>query len=291
MRHASTRRFADPARRSARHTTTRSMRIVSWPRRRMFAGSASRSIASEARRARSGHDVDDACAWRAAATAPDGRMVDSARIEIAPTRCDLAARSERSRRLGFVRRRLRSFRRAASLTPRADTHWSASFGAGYSPPSLADQFFHEGVFVRREPEPSARARSSRGRGARDAARCERRGVFDVGGEARRVSSGHRRPDPLATELSIHLESVELRRSPQRVGVERPRRRAIDRRGSCAARSPVRCQLRRPSAQRAGRVPTALDGQRRGRFQRRGGARDSKITTRYIGTRRTVPAPG
>jgi iron complex outermembrane receptor protein len=28
---------------------------------------------------------------------------------------------------------------------------SASFGAGYTPPSLADQFFHEGVFVRANP--------------------------------------------------------------------------------------------------------------------------------------------
>jgi outer membrane cobalamin receptor len=58
---------------------------------------------------------------------------------------------------------------------------SASLGAGYAPPSLADQFFHEGVLVR--PNPSLRPERVRHElEVRAALRDTRVGVVDVGGE-------------------------------------------------------------------------------------------------------------
>jgi outer membrane cobalamin receptor len=58
---------------------------------------------------------------------------------------------------------------------------SASFGAGYAPPSLSDQFFHEGVLVR--PNPSLRPeRVRRELELRASARDVRVGGVDIGGD-------------------------------------------------------------------------------------------------------------
>ncbi len=81
-----------------------------------------------------------------------------------------------------------TFIHGAVLSPRAGftlSHGRASIstsvGAGYAPPSLADQFFHEGVLVR--PNPDLRPERVRNEvEVRAALRDARVGAFDVGGE-------------------------------------------------------------------------------------------------------------
>jgi vitamin B12 transporter len=77
----------------------------------------------------------------------------------------------------------------ASLSPRAALSAtsgaatvSASMGSSFAPPSLADQFFHEGVLVR--PNPNLQPeRVRRELEVRMAVRDTRVGIFDVGGDA------------------------------------------------------------------------------------------------------------
>jgi vitamin B12 transporter len=81
-----------------------------------------------------------------------------------------------------------SFLPGASVSPRASLTASrgpatiaASFGGGYTPPSLADQFFHEGVLVR--PNPSLRPeRVRREIELRAGVRDTRVGIVDVAGD-------------------------------------------------------------------------------------------------------------
>ena len=104
----------------------------------------------EARGAR--RRVDDARSDGASLAAPVGRVGFGA-VLAAPRRsqarldADLSARVDESSLIGDA---VVSPRGAVAVA-RGPLVASASIGNGYSPPSLADQFFHEGVLVRANP--------------------------------------------------------------------------------------------------------------------------------------------
>src|SRR5262249_42739208 len=72
------------------------------------------------------------------------RSFDAARVRVD---ADVGARVDQS---SLVSGTVLSPRAVASVS-RGALSASASLGGGYSPPSLADQFFHEGVLVRSNP--------------------------------------------------------------------------------------------------------------------------------------------
>ena len=111
----------------------------------------------------------------------------------------------------------------------------------------------------REPWVAAGADDRRCRGTRSRTR-HRRWTGGSRGRCRGVPGRRRRDDSLAAGLSLHLESVQRRRAPFGMGVERARRASPPAaRGSRNAQSRRR-RLRGTCARRSGCLPTAYDGQ-------------------------------
>ena len=165
---------------------------------------------------------------------------------------------------------------------------SASFGAGYTPPSLADQFFHEGVFVRANPS----------------LRPERvRRELEVRAIVRDVSLGGLEGGAEAAAYRANIDGMILWQpnfqfiwSPSNFDV---RRSGWELSAHVAARSlgaDLRGSMTRSDVSYVGPVLSGQVAYRpRSTANVAGGVSRwntrLEIATRYVGSRRTVPASG
>jgi vitamin B12 transporter len=164
---------------------------------------------------------------------------------------------------------------------------SASVGNGYSPPSLADQFFHEGVLVRANPA----LRPERTTGDVEA----RFGAHDVVVGPLRLSGEAAAFRANVDGMILWLPDFRFIWSPSNVGVRRSGWELTGRATAARARLDIQGTLNRAGVVYTGPV---LDGQvayrprttasiTAGAGTRWGGGRVD-ISNRYVGSRRTVP---
>ena len=259
-----------PARRSARDA------VIAIARRRSARRSTSRRRCS-----RPAHRTGSGCSAHGASARVVAAVRRRAHSRSTPTS---RARVDQS---SLDRRRRRIAARVASRCLADRVVASASIGNGYAPPSLADQFFHEGVLVRPNPALRPERTTARRRGA------TRR--FTTSTSARCVLTG----DAAAFRANVDgmiLWLPDFRfiwspsnfdGSPLRMGAERARGAGPRARRRSGNTQSLRRHVRGPGAERSGRVSSAHDGEHHRRRRRRTGGH-FELANRYVGARRTVP---
>jgi outer membrane cobalamin receptor len=171
----------------------------------------------------------------------------------------------------------------ASVSRRA-LNASVTAGSGYSPPSLADQFFHEGVLIR--PNPGLRPERTRNDLE---ARIEAR---DVGAGPLRLSAEAAAFRADIDDMILWLPDFRFIWSPSNYAVRRAGWEASGQASLPAARVDLQGTLNRADVAYAGPVLTGQVAYRprtTGSVTLAGGPAIARIelTSRYVGARRTV----